>query len=65
VLQTKSVIYTNVFVLELMGKTDLEEAKINVVLDTVNDFKTEVYTAHFEKDEAKKVGTFFACKKNK
>ena len=46
-----------------MGKTDLEEAKINVVLDTVNDFKTEVYTAHFEKDEAKKVGTFFACKK--
>lgn len=39
---------------KLMGTTDMEEAKINVVLDTILDLREAMIQVHFEKDEARK-----------
>lgn len=38
-----------------MGANDLEEAKVNSVLDALLDFRTAFYNNAFEKDETKKV----------
>lgn len=39
---------------KLMGANDLEEAKVNSVLDALLDFRTAFYNNAFEKDETKK-----------
>merc|ERR1711860_485514 len=36
------------------GSNDMEEAKVNIVLDTITDLRTSAITVKFEKDEAKK-----------
>lgn len=40
---------------DLFGKTDLDFAKINAIMDTLVDYRSEVFKVMFEKDEAKKV----------
>nr|AFQ35984.1 glutathione S-transferase sigma 2 [Mytilus galloprovincialis] len=39
---------------DLFGKTDLDFAKINAIMDTLVDYRSEVFKVMFEKDEAKK-----------
>ena len=45
-----------VHIVGLAGKTDLEQAQVDMIVDCIGDMKTPLMAIFREKDEAKKVG---------